>query len=312
MKTLSLLILSVCVVFVITLFSHAHVLVAQTFTFSKDLGLGSNSVDVQILQKTLNSVDTTRVADFGDGAPGYETTHFGTRTKNAVMSFQKLHNISPTGFVGPITRGVLNNLTSLSSNNNAVIADTVNKPTTQTKKVFVYTTNSYQVLPNSSVTLTGKGFTPDSNTVHVGENIIISNISTTDNAKITFALPSNAQLGKNELWVENANGSSRSSETPIYIFITSTPLAVPSITSISPETVSKTGQVTITGQNFTNQNNIYSTVGDIKNVSSADGTTITFNVKDFSRFKGKEVNAWVYVQNERGVTPTPMQIKIKL
>ncbi|MFA5722297.1 MAG: peptidoglycan-binding domain-containing protein, partial [Candidatus Paceibacterota bacterium] len=52
----------------------------------------------------------TRVAASGAGAPGSETTYFGSLTLAAVKAFQAKHGIITTGYVGPLTRAQLNAL----------------------------------------------------------------------------------------------------------------------------------------------------------------------------------------------------------
>lgn len=78
-----------------------QVLGAATFIFSKNLTLGSQGFDVTELQKILVAEGFLKVAPTG---------YFGTMTKVAVIAYQKAHGISPTsGFVGPLTRALLNN-----------------------------------------------------------------------------------------------------------------------------------------------------------------------------------------------------------
>lgn len=79
--------------------------------FSKDLQKGMTDPDVKRLQQLLNKNPATLVSPAGPGSPGKETDFFGALTFNAVVKFQKLHNIKPTsGYVGPLTRAVLNPL----------------------------------------------------------------------------------------------------------------------------------------------------------------------------------------------------------
>ena len=77
--------------------------------FKVDLKLGMTHVDVKRLQQFLNSKGFT-VAMFGDGSKGKETEYFGSKTKSALIKFQKKHNIPATGFFGTITRGIVNSL----------------------------------------------------------------------------------------------------------------------------------------------------------------------------------------------------------
>lgn len=79
--------------------------------FDKDLSFGMTDPEVKDLQVLLNKTSATQISATGPGSPGQETSYFGQLTKNAVMKFQSLHSISPvSGYVGPLTRAVLNTL----------------------------------------------------------------------------------------------------------------------------------------------------------------------------------------------------------
>jgi len=81
------------------------VLGEETFVFTRDLTIGSNGADVVELQKRL------RTAGFFTHPT--DTGYFGVITQNAVIAYQKAHNISPAmGYVGPITRSHLNSATT--------------------------------------------------------------------------------------------------------------------------------------------------------------------------------------------------------
>jgi peptidoglycan hydrolase-like protein with peptidoglycan-binding domain len=72
-----------------------------TFVFSKTLEFGMRSEDVRQLQLILIQ-EKLLVSE----ATGY----FGSLTRDAVVQFQKTHNVDPIGIVGPKTRAVLNTL----------------------------------------------------------------------------------------------------------------------------------------------------------------------------------------------------------
>ncbi|MFA5722589.1 MAG: peptidoglycan-binding domain-containing protein, partial [Candidatus Paceibacterota bacterium] len=61
--------------------------------FYTDLEHGMTSAEVLKLQQTLNLDPATRVAASGAGAPGSETTYFGSLTLAAVKAFQAKHGI---------------------------------------------------------------------------------------------------------------------------------------------------------------------------------------------------------------------------
>ncbi len=76
--------------------------------FQKDLKLGMVHDDVKRLQVYLNAHNCP-VAVAGAGSPGKETTYFGPLTQQALIKYQKDHNITPAiGYFGPITRNSVN------------------------------------------------------------------------------------------------------------------------------------------------------------------------------------------------------------
>lgn len=72
-----------------------------TYTFTRDLTIGSTGADVQALQTWLMSR--------GYSIPAGPTTYFGTQTRAAVAAYQAANGISPAvGYFGPITRAHVN------------------------------------------------------------------------------------------------------------------------------------------------------------------------------------------------------------
>jgi len=76
----------------------------STYTFTRDLTMGSKGDDVKALQQFLNSQGFA-VASTGAGSPGNETTYFGSLTRAALAKYQAAHGITPSvGYFGPKTR----------------------------------------------------------------------------------------------------------------------------------------------------------------------------------------------------------------
>lgn len=90
--------------------------VSTGYTFNTNLQVGQTSTDVMNLQKVLNASSDTQVSTSGAGAPGAESSYFGAKTKAAVIKFQLKNNLPGTGFVGPMTRNVLNSMNTGTGN----------------------------------------------------------------------------------------------------------------------------------------------------------------------------------------------------
>lgn len=85
---------------------------ASSFTFTRDLTVGSTGQDVVVLQQFLNDNGFT-VAASGAGSAGNETTYFGSLTQSALAQYQAANGITPAvGYFGPITRSSVNSTTT--------------------------------------------------------------------------------------------------------------------------------------------------------------------------------------------------------
>jgi hypothetical protein len=80
-------------------FSQGQVLGESTFFFLNDMWYGINNNDVMELQKRLVAENFLTVNPTG---------YFGSSTKAAVLAYQERNGIRMTGYVGSITRSVLN------------------------------------------------------------------------------------------------------------------------------------------------------------------------------------------------------------
>ena len=101
--------------------SSVYVSSGCSYTFTRNLTLGSSGSDVKKLQEFLNSDSSTLVATSGVGSKGRETNYFGPATKSAVAKFQNKYAsevlapfglTSGTGYFGPSTRSKANQVCS--------------------------------------------------------------------------------------------------------------------------------------------------------------------------------------------------------
>jgi hypothetical protein len=82
-------------------------LASSSLVLTTDHRLGDHSNDVRALQKFLNTHGFT-IARTGPGSPGKETTTFGSKTFQALKKFQRARGLPATGYLGPLTRSILN------------------------------------------------------------------------------------------------------------------------------------------------------------------------------------------------------------
>jgi hypothetical protein len=80
---------------------------ASHILITRNHHLGDHGDDIRTLQQFLNT-HGFRVASSGPGSPGNETTKFGALTYQALVRFQKAHGLPATGYLGPMTRSVIN------------------------------------------------------------------------------------------------------------------------------------------------------------------------------------------------------------
>jgi peptidoglycan hydrolase-like protein with peptidoglycan-binding domain len=68
--------------------------------------LGDHSDDILALQNFLNTHGFT-IAPSGPGSPEHETPVFGLKTFQALKKFQQAHDLPATGYLGPLTRALI-------------------------------------------------------------------------------------------------------------------------------------------------------------------------------------------------------------
>lgn len=298
----------------------------ETLSLARNLSIGSVGIDVKELQMHLNQDLRTQVASFGSGSPGNETEYFGALTAAAVSKYQELYRddilvpaglVSGSGYVGPLTRAHLSTAQSEGGvSAQAIAPESISgifgMPTTEFQDYDELTLafpSRYDGPRGTKVRISGFGFTKENNTVHLGDSVTIKGVSSQSGTDITFTVPFDAPFGKHTLYVTNTKGDSNKN---LFFVVTKPGVAKPTIESVSPEEGLYGEEVTITGSGFTAEGNeIFTSYDIVSDVSSPDGTTLTFHVLPFPESPnlevGKDLNQgiewpiWFYVVNGNGV-----------
>jgi peptidoglycan hydrolase-like protein with peptidoglycan-binding domain len=77
------------------------------YRFTRDLKLGMKGEDVRALQKCFTKLGISLVAS-KQSFNGKETDYFGMATKTALASFQRTYHLPALGYLGSMTRTLLN------------------------------------------------------------------------------------------------------------------------------------------------------------------------------------------------------------
>lgn len=259
-----------------------------------------------------------------------------TRAKLNQLSVSGAHKTTSIGNSGGISgvSGILPTQTTENPANSAPVSNNSLLSSVFPQKISLYSASVYQVAPGGSVSLSGSGFPTKESYLQLsngaGSVRSVTLSPSLNSTRLDFTVPSDLVPGKYELWItrnENESvsvssfDSSRNTNVPVYIFVSTNPLPSPTISSISPSSVTLEEEIVISGSGFTSGgNNIYSTLGNISNVSSSGGT-IRLKASSFPgsgslrRMPGAattEVGVWLYVQNENGVNNTPSSFKIRI
>lgn len=204
------------------------------------------------------------------------------------------------GYVGPLTRAKINTLMT------GVVpaALTPITPTIETSgPPSLFYLSKFHGPVGTQVTLHGLGFSTGTNDIRFGTKVVGK--TKAENNEMTFTIPESVSSGRYSVSVKNSKGISKED---IFFIVTKENVSPPVITSISPSTGKFGDTITLTGRNFTSKGNeIRSGLGIIPNLSSSNGTTITFKLKepeDYEGFRGSDVDWPVvfFVANENGVS----------
>lgn len=261
---------------------------------------------------------------------------------------------SGTGFVGASTRSKLNSLTALnnasgniseiknlsisttslsensknssaqteSGDNSISETKTVSKGNSSNPFVRVYATSKYQATPGDELVLEGEGFMEALNTLHFGNSTSTPNLISSDGVNLPFVIPKNLPLGKYDLFVTNANGTSKNETIKIYIVVTNNPSEGPTVEKVEPATATIDDEITVSGKRFTaSGNNIYSMFGNVMNLHSSDGKTLKFKPSSMTQIakiyteksaKNTQIEVLFYISNDNGYNKKPASFLIKL
>lgn len=310
-----------CVIFIVALVSFFWLIPSSaqtenppTQSFYRNLRLGDRGTDVLALQRFLNQISITRIANSGAGSLGNETSYFGNLTKNAVIRLQELYKdeiLVPigltrgTGFVGERTRNKLNSLS---------VAQIPNGETPKQPETIVLKKGNFEIKilprsmaqtkpedpPSTMVIITdGQKAFDTLISVNINKDVVglrqwlarpkvydatgntvnfggysIANLPS-DGRSLYFNVPE-VPPGEYAVSVTSSYGTS---DEGLYT-VTKKPqtlVVVPHILRISPSYGKEGATVTIYGENFSlTGNTIVSSFGNMPNISSKDGKEITF------------------------------------
>lgn len=165
--------------------------------------------------------------------------------------------------------------------------------------------SDYTVTPGDKVTVFGRGLSKTANTVHIG--VLTLNAIVDSTGGLTVTIPTNAPLGKFDLYISNAKGVSNKT----FLIIKAKGGVTPTIVNYTPRSGFLGTTVTVTGEGFTSQeNDIYIGNYIITGVRSADGKTLSFIV-DAKDIPGAStgldvpnmdvtIPVWFYIVNANG------------
>jgi len=317
-------------------------LFAGASSLPRTLYLGMSGEDVRTLQVFLNSNPDTNIAEVGPGSPGNETSYFGFATKNAVMKFQKKYSndvlkpiglTEPTGILGPLSRIKISTLdqSSLKSSARAGTPTSFPEETSNffsrffVRELKLYALSRYGGVWGTEVKIAGQGFLSKENTVHLGPNYQIDNLSGINGVEISFTVPSSIPIGKYNVWVSNKNGSTYEASFGDFFSVTSATQPLPIIESIAPTSIAygdlgKTEIVLMVRNVDQRFLKVVTSLGDPQNVKYENGK-ISFFLNQVSNFnylsrsekylKKVEVPIYIHVFNEAGQNEVPTALMVQ-
>lgn len=286
-------------------------LFASKGDFTRTLSLGMRGEDVRELQKVLNKDTETRVADGGVGSLGNETDYFGQATKRALVKFQEKYRgeiLEPVGLVsGTGVFGAKTRIKAATLKKSSSIANSKQPPALSKSDVIVMFPSQYSGKPGTVISISGTGFTSTDNTIYFGIGHAVEKAASWNGQSITFKIPA-IPKGNYPLSVKNAQGESNKDS---FFVVTDGVTPEPKIEKVSPARAGRGAVVSVNGSGFTSKGNVVRTgISVINDVSSADGTTLSFKIPldiltsttTSPKVKKGFFPVWVYIVNENGVS----------
>lgn len=189
-------------------------------------------------------------------------------------------------------------------------------PGMRVNRVMLFRAYPFEVRPGGMVMLEGSGFSKSLNKVYFNGSSPLAATST-NGTTMTIVVPGTLSEGQYKLTVSNTLGSSENPGIEIPIKVTSFPQPAPIIkgASISGETV------TVTGEGFTAQSSVLTTLGNFPGAISSSGATLSFRLSELSQYEQVkkhlqgnkyQFTLWIFVQNEHGTNKNPYKLDLSL
>ena len=219
------------------------------------LNLGTENLEVKLFQTILNLDSATRVSVVGAGSSGRETEYFGSKTRLAVIKFQRKYKITgEMGRIGPKTRQLMAYLAPKlagAKKNKGVIIPTdwpeegamttattavvkylpsVAKASSWRKPIVVpvaqkavspkiFSLTPLAVINGGVMTIHGEGFTKTGNTIKTKYQTY-ANVPSSDGQTLTFTF--SISIGSEVLGIINSlpSGAASDISVPISVYVT--------------------------------------------------------------------------------------------
>jgi hypothetical protein len=135
---------------------------------------------------------------------------------------------------------------------------------------FIYRMSEQMARIGSTITIAGLGLNTE-NDIYFGSSYILRKVPG-NNDVLTFMVP-NLPLGRYDITVKNSKGISNS----LFFVVVPQNIIPVTISTVAPTKIKYGQSVTLSGSGFTSTgNDVYTTFGPIKNLSSTDSKTLTF------------------------------------